>query len=46
MSIWRCPMTDEQLKEIEDRVDAGEATEEDIKNLTDYFAAFMDTLEE
>ncbi len=38
-------MTEEQLKEIEDRVDKGIATEEDIEILTNYFLAFMDELD-
>lgn len=38
-------MTEEKLKEIEDRVDKGEETEEDIEILTDYFVAFMDELD-
>ena len=38
-------MTEEQLKEIEERVDKGEETEEDIEILTDYFVALMDELD-
>ena len=37
-------MTDEQIKEIEDRVNKGEATEEDLEVLTDYFKLFMGEL--
>jgi hypothetical protein len=37
-------MTDEQIKEIDARVKKGEATEEDIEILTDYFKLFMDEL--
>ena len=38
-------MNEEKLKEIEDRVDKGEETDEDIEILTDYFEAFMDELD-
>ena len=38
-------MTEEQLKEIEERVNKGEETEEDIEILTDYFLAVMDELD-
>ena len=38
-------MTEEKLKEIEERVNNGEETEEDIEILTDYFLAVMDELD-
>ena len=38
-------MTEEILKEIEERVNNGEETEEDIEILTDYFLAVMDELD-
>lgn len=38
-------MTEQQLKEIEERVNKGEETEEDIEILTDYFLAVMDELD-
>jgi len=38
-------MTDEQIKEIDDRVNKDEATEEDIEILTEHFKLFMDELD-
>lgn len=38
-------MTEEKMKEIDERVNDGEETEEDIEILTDYFVAFMDELD-
>lgn len=38
-------MTEEKMKEIDERVNDGEETEEDIEILTDYFVAFMEELD-
>ena len=38
-------MTEEKIKEIEERVNKGEETEEDIEILTNYFLAVMDELD-
>ena len=37
-------MKEDELKEIEARINNGEETEEDIEILTDYFEAFMEDL--
>jgi hypothetical protein len=39
-------MNEEKIKEIEDRVNSGTETEEDIEVLVDYFVDFMETLED
>ena len=39
-------MMDEEIKEIEERVNTGTETEEDIEVLVDYFVDFMETLED
>ena len=38
-------MTEEKLKEIEERVNKGEETAEDIEILTNYFLAVMEELD-
>lgn len=39
-------MKEEKLKEIEEKINKGEETEEDIEVLVDYFIDFMETLED
>ena len=39
-------MKEEKLKEIEEKINKGEETEEDIEALVDYFIDFMETLED
>lgn len=39
-------MKEEKLKEIEEKINKGEETKEDIEALVDYFIDFMKTLED
>ena len=39
-------MKEEELKKIDERINEGTETEEDIEVLVDYFIDFMETLED
>lgn len=39
-------MKEEELKEIDERINKGEETDEDIETLVDFYIEFMELLEE